>query len=80
MYKDYNLTHEAISFISYKRVLKSMNIGFSKLSQDKCDFCEAKNHHLKENNEHNEKKCTDCIELKNHLQRAKLAREEYYRD
>ena len=43
MWKDYNLTHEAISYISYQRVFQSMNIGFSKPSQDKCDFCEAKN-------------------------------------
>ena len=70
MWKDYNSTHESISYISYQRVSRN----------DECDYCATRKDHLNKNSDHNQEECTGCIELKLHLERAKAARVEYHRD
>ena len=65
----------AVSYSTYFKVFQTLNIGFSRPSQDECDVCQTwKNH------EHGEgfvDGCATCVAAKEHLDSAREARENY---
>jgi len=50
MYKDYSESCQEppISYVSYGRQVRDMNISFAKLGDEECETCESHKMHLKE--------------------------------
>ena len=46
MHKDFIQSHsqEKVSYESYRKILNSMNISFTKLGEEQCELCEEHTH------------------------------------
>ena len=68
-----------ISYSSFRRVLKDMNISFTKLGNEQCETCLAQKEHSVHCRAETED-CEDCSSYNKHFERATVARTEYKND
>lgn len=82
MHKDYNEAHpnQKVSYDTYRRILKSENIGFTLLGHEECETCTKKAHHMKSSTETDHTTCEICIKHESHQKRFQEARAAYRKD
>ena len=75
MYKNFseNKENNKICYKTYRNVFKSENIGFSRPSQDECEFCLSYKDHFKDS-DHNSSQYAECIAYAKHKVRYSQAR------
>lgn len=79
MHADFNATHEHVSYDTYRKEVKAMNISFARLGEEECETCGAyESTHSKDENHNPE--CEVCRAQERHLKKAQKAREDYQRD
>lgn len=85
MFSDFEECHPElqISYELYRRVIKDMNISFTKLGHEECEKCESfllhENGHTKQNANQNTD-CDKCLQWLEHIKKAEMSREEYRSD
>jgi hypothetical protein len=67
-----------ISYSSFRRILKDMNISFTKLGNEQCEACLAHKEHSVHCSETED--CEDCSSYQKHIENATTARAEYKND
>ncbi|KAJ8682312.1 hypothetical protein QAD02_018104 [Eretmocerus hayati] len=80
MCDDYKMNNPDANFHYelYRRMISDMNISFTKLGHEECDFCMKFEHHHPEHNEKNLcPSCDMCIKWVAHMKRAEIARDLY---
>jgi hypothetical protein len=79
MYDDFSSTHPDMKIVydTYRKHVKSLNIGFTKLGEEECEECVAYHIHQEEGC-HDE--CVVCAEWHTHIERAKTSRNLYQED
>ena len=82
MHVDFKSRHGDIcSYDLYRKVVKEMNISFTRLGHEECEQCEGFAMH---NREHTQENLCDSCELcqtwKSHIEKAKRSRSEYDKD
>ena len=82
MHADFKSRHGNIcSYDLYRKVLKEMNISFTRLGHEECEQCEAFKMHNRDHNQENLcDLCDLCQRWKTHIEKAKRSRSEYDKD
>ena len=65
-----------VSYQRYRRVVADMNIGFTKLEEEECEFCNLNDKHTHDNTED----CTLCKSLRQHIDNARIGRDRFRLD
>ena len=88
MHKDFIQSHsqEKVSYESYRKILNSMNISFTKLGGVQCELCEEHTRHQcqgkRDSNEQEgeNNNCEICKRIEIQLERARKSRKSYRAD
>lgn len=80
MYEHFLKTHSSAkcSYDLYRKVLRELNISFTKLGHEECERCFTFKEHKQGHNESNIfPDCSQCVEFENHQKTVKKARQLY---
>ena len=81
MFADYNSNFpNSISYETYRRQIKQLNIAFVKLGEEDCELCDEHKLHMKTHQEIQVEDCENCKEFVLHKNRYDAARELYKSD
>lgn len=69
-----------ISYDYYRKIVKKLNISFTKLGHEECELCEKYYIHNPDYKEKSHRNCLECKDYAQHHQRYILARQEYKKD
>ncbi|XP_072940560.1 uncharacterized protein [Epargyreus clarus] len=73
-------TNQQVSYEYYRKVVKKLNISFTKLGHEECEICEKYFLHNAYHKELRHRKCEDCRSYEHHHQKYVTARQEYKKD
>lgn len=71
---------EQISYEVYRKIVKKLNISFTKLGHEECEVCEKYFIHNPEYKEKTHRNCQECRNYERHRQKYTTARQAYKRD
>lgn len=77
MYADFRVKNPEfkVSYDTYRNVLHSMNISFTKLGHEECERCVSFSHQDPNHTAEKDPNCEKCNDILHHLDKAKKARE-----